>query len=78
MKATDQLTKLKNRVRKAINPYFQRVSSKDLNALEIDLGLAHTIAGVERIYREWQQKLAFKNIATLPDLNQKPGQKAAA
>lgn len=46
-----------------------RVSSKDLNEVQIRLTHATDEKEVHGYYATWQQKLAFKHIAQLPDLN---------
>lgn len=67
-----ELKALKNRVFKAIQPYWNRVAPKDWNAFQSALGFATDSNQVEALYKTWQQKLSFKNIAELPDLNAKP------
>lgn len=70
---------LKMRVFKAIEPYHHRVARKDWNAFQIALKFCTGTNQVEALYRTWQQKLSFKNIADLPDLDQpKPKQLIAA
>lgn len=83
MKAIDPITPsayleaLKARAIANIEPFRNRVASSDFNELKIRVRHSATALEVEGYYKTWQQKLAFKQIAQLPDLHQKP-RKAAA
>lgn len=67
-----QIGATKRKVRAAIEPHWNRVAPKDWKGFQIKLTACRTIQELEALYKTWQQKLSFKNIAELPDLNAKP------
>lgn len=69
MKTTDPLQTLKDAAIANIQPYIPQAGRK--NFIEAKTRITHSTTEKEVLgyYSAWRQKLAFKNIATLPDLN---------
>lgn len=66
------LRQAKKRCREQIEPYKNRIGIPKYNALLIALQPLTTIDQVEKLYNEYRDLIALKQIAQLPDLHQKP------
>ena len=66
----DKLTgPTKRRLREMIEPHTYRVKPSEWNGFLIKLRDCRSVAEIEKLHHHWKEKLSFKQITQLPDLN---------